>query len=282
MRLNVRMITTAACAVFLMPTFNLFAVEAGQPSSGAAKDDGEASVSLFTDPATWTPAYPMAAASMAADMPHEGGRRAHYPRFELFLGYSYLRAMPSVPTDGNRFMSLNGGSISLALNFNRYLGLVGDFGGFDDSRLRISGTTGTAVDADSNGKAYTYMIGPRISFRNHTRVTPFVQALFGDVHASKVVLNSGCTDIGCTPLPSEDKFGLTAGGGLDIRVHRHFAIRLIQAEYLMTRFENEDTGADGTQNDMRLSSGIVFRFVGGREAALPPLSYSCSVNPSAA
>ncbi len=129
MSLNVRMITTAAFAVFLMPTFNLFAVEAGQPSSGPAKDDGDASVSLFTDPATWAPAYPMAAASMAADVPHEGGRRAHYPRFELFLGYSYLRAVPSPPTDGNRFMALNGGRTSLAINFNRYLGLVGNFGG---------------------------------------------------------------------------------------------------------------------------------------------------------
>ena len=282
MRLNVRMIFTAAFAVFLMPTFNLFAVGAGQPSNGETKDDGEASVSLFTDPSTWSPAYPLGAASMAVDMPREGGRKAHYPRFELFLGYSYLRAIPSPPIDGNRFMTLNGGSTSLAFNLNRYLGLVGDFSGFDDSRLRISGTTGTPVDVDSNGKAYTYMIGPRVSFRNHGRVTPFVQALFGDIHASKVTLSSGCTDIGCTPLPSEDKFGLTAGAGLDIRVHRHFAIRLIQAEYLMTRFENETTAANGTQNDMRLSSGIVFRFGGGREAKLPPLSYSCSVTPSTA
>ena len=29
---------------------------------------------------------------------------------------------------------------------------------------------------------------------------------------------------------------MTAGGGLDLRVRRHFAIRIIQAEYLMTRF----------------------------------------------
>jgi hypothetical protein len=37
------------------------------------------------------------------------------------------------------------------------------------------------------------------------------------------------------------------------------------------------------QNDMRLSSGIVFRFGGGpRLPELPPVEYSCSVNPSTA
>ena len=35
---------------------------------------------------------------------------------------------------------------------------------------------------------------------------------------------------------------MTAGGGLDVRVHRHFAIRIIQAEYLMTRFQDYTTG----------------------------------------
>jgi outer membrane protein OmpA-like peptidoglycan-associated protein len=75
---------------------------------------------------------------------------------------------------------------------------------------------------------------------------------------------------------------LTAGAGLDVRVHRHLAIRVIQAEYLMTRFENRNTGANGSQNDIRLSSGIVFRFGGGPPPppALP-VAYSCSVNPSA-
>ncbi len=102
------------------------------------------------------------------------------------------------------------------------------------------------------------------------------------VHANEIRL-ANCT-FSCTLLPSENTFAMTAGGGLDLRVHRHFAIRVIQAEYLMTRFTSYTTGTTGTQNDMRLSSGIVFRF--GRRGApplppLPPLAYSCSVNPSA-
>jgi hypothetical protein len=98
-------------------------------------------------------------------------------------------------------------------------------------------------------------------------------------------LLSKCTGGGCTPLPKENKFAMTVGGGLDIGVSRHVAIRLIQAEYLMTSFENLSTGKSARQNDMRLSSGIVFRFGGNRGPRMPelgPLSYSCSVTPSAA
>jgi hypothetical protein len=214
-------------------------------------------------------------------MPYTNGMNRGTTKVELFLGYSYLHAMPA--TDENRMVWLNGGSASIAYNFNRYLGLVGDFGGFADSEVKLNIGNSSSV-VDSSGKAYTYLFGPRVSFRNHTRITPFAQALFGGMHASEVTL-SNCTGGGCTPLPAENKFAMTAGGGLDIGVSRHFAVRLVQAEYLMTSFKNLGTGADARQNDMRLSSGIVFRFGGNRGPQLPelgPLSYSCSVTPSAA
>jgi len=266
MRLSARMVVAALCAVLLAPALNLFADEP-----------------FGTDPdeSVMTPVMPMAAMSGAA-MPYSRGQNAFTPRVELFMGYSYLRAVPKL-ADGNRMVWLNGGSTSVAFNFNRYLGIVGDFGGFNDTRLRLGSATGTAPTvADSSGTAYTYLAGPRLSFRNHGRITPFAQALFGGVHASDVTLSSGCSGAGCTLLPAENSFALTAGGGLDIRVRRHLAIRLIQAEYLMTRFDNFNSGTIATQNDMRLSSGIVFRFGGNpaqRLADLSPLAYSCSVRP---
>jgi hypothetical protein len=217
---------------------------------------------------------------MAAAMPTSEGMNVGTPKVELFLGYSYLRAVPDVEA-ANRLYWLNGGSTSIAFNLNRYLGLVGDFGGFNDTKLRLSSGSPTVV-VDSSGTVFNYLFGPRLSFRGHERVTPFLQALFGGVHASEVNISSGCTGAGCTPLPSEDKFAMTAGGGLDIKIHHHLALRIIQAEYLMTSFEDRTTGKSATQNDMRLSSGIVFRFGGGRRLPpLGPLSYSCSVNPSA-
>jgi outer membrane protein OmpA-like peptidoglycan-associated protein len=50
----------------------------------------------------------------------------------------------------------------------------------------------------------------------------------------------------------------------------------------MTRFQDYSTGTTASQNDIRLSSGIVFRLGGNSAPPLPPpspLTYSCSVNP---
>ena len=284
MRLSVRMIATAVFAVFLMPAFNLCADEAAKPSTGA-KDDktADSSVASFADPSASLPAAPMPSASMGAAMPYSRGLDSYTPRAEVFLGYSYLRAVPTLAA-GNRLAWLNGGSASVAFNVNRYLGLVGDFGGFNDTQLLLTGTgTNPSTVADSSGTAFTYLFGPRLSFRGHDRITPFAQALFGGMHASEVTLSSGCSGAGCTPLPVENSFAMTIGGGLDVKVHHHLAIRIIQAEYLMTRFENLTTGTAATQNDMRLSSGIVFRFGGNPAPPIPPpspVTYACTVNPS--
>ncbi len=262
MNLSLRLLATAA-AVLLASTFQLRAQNELPVASTAS------------------PAAPMSGTSTTSAMPYAATRNHGAPRVELFLGYSYLRAVPELAS-GNRLVYLNGGSTNIALNLNRYLGLVGDFGGFNDTRLLLAGAgQNPSVNAQVvDGSAFTYLGGPRLSFRNHSRLTPFAQVLFGGMHASDITL-SGCTG-NCTLLPVENTFAMTAGGGLDLRVRRHLAIRIVQAEYLMTEFENRNTGSSATQNDMRLSSGIVFRF-GGRTAPRLPevtaVTYSCTVNP---
>jgi opacity protein-like surface antigen len=275
------MIATAAFAVFLMPAFNLSAEDAAKPSTGA-KDDkaADSSIASVADPSASLPPDPMPAAAMAAAMPYSKGLDSFTPRVEVFLGYSYLRALPS-PAEGNRLMWLNGGSASIAFNFNRYFGLVGDFGGFNETRLLVPGAGGSpaSVLAVEDGTVFTYLLGPRLSFRKYDRVTPFAQILFGGIHASQETICPSCAPI----LPAENSFAMTAGGGLDVKVHHHLAIRIIQAEYLMTNFEDRTTGKSATQNDMRLSSGIVFRFGGNPAPPMPapsPLTYACTVNPS--
>ena len=214
-----------------------------------------------------------------AASPNAEGKNAGTPKVELFLGYSYLRAVPTLAA-GNRLVWLNGGSASVAYNFTRHLGVVGDFGSYTNSQIRFTGANAETVDVDnSNVAVLTYLAGPRFSFRSHERFTPFVQALFGGVRANQVNLSDCASN--CLLLPEETTFALTAGGGLDIKLRRHFAIRAIQAEYLMTRFTDRTTGDSGMQNDIRLSSGIVFRFGGNPKPApaLGPLGYSCTVNP---
>jgi outer membrane protein OmpA-like peptidoglycan-associated protein len=217
-------------------------------------------------------------------MPYSNGPGAGVPRYELFLGYSYLQGVPELAV-GNRLVWLNGGTASIAFNVNRYLGLVADVGDYTNSQMRFQGAYTSTVNVNNANEAVlTYLFGPRLSYRKYDRFTPFAQVLFGGVHANEVVLDN-CT-LSCILLPAESSFALTAGGGLDVNVSRHFAIRLIQAEYLMTRFTNYETGTAGTQNDMRLSAGVVFRFGGSPSPVIPPqppapLSYSCSVTPAA-
>jgi hypothetical protein len=159
------------------------------------------------------------------------------PQFEVSGEYSYIRA--NAANSGGGY-NLNGGSASLAYNFSDRLAVVGDVGAYRFGGLP-SGLTSTM---------YTYLFGPRYTFRKLTRVTPFAQVLLGGgrLNASSGGLNAG-----------ENGFSMAIGGGLDLPLRRRFSVRLIQAEYLLTRFDST-SGASATQNDVRISAGLVFRF----------------------
>jgi hypothetical protein len=201
------------------------------------------------------------------------------PKVEIFLGYSHIGTYSTDTVIGNRMVGLNGGSASVAYNFNNYLGLVADFGGYAADRLQLTGGSNSPVVVDASGTVYTYLFGPRLSFRNSTRFTPFAQVLGGGVYATDVAI-SGCTGSpACTPLPAQNAFALTAGGGLDIRLTQHFSLRPIQAEYLMTTFDDVPTGASAIQNNLRLSAGIVYG-LGGEPPV--PVQLACSVQPDSA
>jgi hypothetical protein len=60
------------------------------------------------------------------------------------------------------------------------------------------------------------------------------------------------------PQTDFDTFALQVGGGVDLRLSPHFAIRPLQADWLRTQFPN---GATNVQNDLRLGAEIVFRFL---------------------
>lgn len=284
MRWNTSRIVTAAFALLLVGTFTFRAEAWSEP----ATKDGNAADSTSAAPAdsdSSFPAAPEPAASMGAAMPYSNGAGSGVPRYELFVGYSYLQAVPELAV-GNRLVWLNGGNASLAFNLNRYLGLVADVGDYTNSQMRFQGGYTSTVNVNNaNAAVLSYLFGPRLSWRRFNRITPFAQVLVGGVHADQITLEN-CTT-GCILLPSQSSLALTAGGGLDVNLSRHFALRLVQAEYMMSRFTNDDTGAAATQNDMRLSAGVVFRFGGNpapsiAPAPLPsPLSYSCTVTPAA-
>ena len=244
----------------------------GKSGNYASKD---VAVNSPLAPGALGEAAPAAPTPAPAPQARVGTRSGDTPRVELFGGYSFWRGVPF--SDGNRIAWMHGGSASVAYNLNNWLGLVFDFGGFRVTRSGPGGTpAGGTVSADGN--VFTYLLGPRISFR-HDRFTPFVQGLFGAASASQVTL-SGCT-VGCTSLSGDSTFAMTAGGGLDFKVSRHFAIRLAQAEYLMTRFPDPSSNTENrvTENNVRLSAGLVFRF-GGHDETSVSAAAACSVEPA--
>lgn len=270
MRTTVRFIGLTAIALFWMPA--LLADDTAKPKATSKSDEPAAAVTAPTisnealitaealpaETSTKPPSQSGTNAQPVAAL-HSWGESENYtPRIEWFLGYSFWRAMPTVSS--NRMGFLHGGSASVAYNFNRYVGVVADFAGFDNSRLTLLTTTVSQTVA-ANGSAYTYTFGPRFSYRRNERFTLYFQALFGGAHASSVTI-SGCTgDPSCTPLGTDNAFVTMLGTGFDIKLSRHIALRLFEGDFLLTRFKNPlsaDDESRGWQKNARFSTGIVF------------------------
>jgi opacity protein-like surface antigen len=161
------------------------------------------------------------------------------PKVDIFAGYSYVRENPG--TSGASSFSLNGGSASIAYNAKSWLSGVADFGAYHNGNILGTGTDGTLS---------TYLFGPRVSYHHSGRITPFGEVLFGVAHAGASIAGTSGSD---------NAFAMSLGGGVDYKLTDRFAIRPIKVDYLMTRFSETGTG-NQTQNNLRVSTGIVFRF----------------------
>jgi opacity protein-like surface antigen len=140
------------------------------------------------------------------------------------IGYSYFRL------GGSGGLNQNGVSGSLAYNPNKWLGIVGDFGGYHASPGGVSLNT------------YTYLFGPRVSLRSPSKFTPFAQFLLG---GSRLTAGSGGG--------SSNQFAYSFGGGVDYGLLPHLALRP-QLDYVGLRNSGQ------TANCTRFSIGFVVHF----------------------
>jgi hypothetical protein len=138
------------------------------------------------------------------------------------IGYSYFHL------GGGADLNQNGISGSVAYKPIPFLGIVGDFGAYHASPAGISLNT------------YTFLFGPRIIMHNPTNLTPFVQFLAGAGHL---------TALG----GSSTNFAYSVGGGVDIGVLPHLALRP-QFDYIGLH------NSGGTANCQRISISAVVRF----------------------
>jgi hypothetical protein len=167
------------------------------------------------------------------------------PKVEVSFGYDYVRAR-TVPAAGCCF-NMNGGSASVAASVNKWLSVVGDFGGY---------YTGNVMNSGDTLSVFSYTFGPRISIRRSERFTPFMQGLFGGGHAGGT-LYTRTFQQGSAPPTARNSFAMVLGGGLDVNVNRHFAVRAFQADWFFSEFPN---GFTNHQHNLRVTGGVVFRF----------------------
>lgn len=188
------------------------------------------------------------------------------PRVEVFGGYSYMRVrgyaadeslfVPGTGTVAFPNFGSNGWTGSVAVNATRWFGVVADISGLSAMPTRTIGGAPITIGM----REHNYLFGPRFTCR-YQRWALFAHALFGEAHASVVI---GAAEV-LTPISIvETKFAMAVGTGVDLTVYRQrhslkgagqeLAIRLGQADWLRTNF------VGGYQNNIRLSTGLVFRF----------------------
>jgi hypothetical protein len=160
---------------------------------------------------------------------------------ELAFAYSYVRANANPGQCG--CFNMNGGDAEAALHVYRGWSAVADFTGESTANVN-NGGQGLAL--------ISFTAGPRFSFSFHRRFAPFAQGLFGVVHGFNSYF-----PVAAGPTGAATDFAMIAGGGFDVRIARHIALRLFEADYFLTKLPN---GINGTQNNFRLSAGIVLRF----------------------
>jgi opacity protein-like surface antigen len=196
--------------------------------------------------------------------------QGEFPKIETAPGFMYIHTGAILGFQNG--LNCVGGGGTVAYNPTSMLGIAADLGGC--KILELNGASGPL--SRINGTEFTYLFGPRITFR-HGRFQPFGELSFGGTRV-KLSCNNGdfgnaCGGLAPGQVPtnivtnptgtsiSKNAFSLSVGGGFDIKLNQKIAIRLIQAEYLYTRFGNECQLAicsnNNSQNAFRLKSGIV-------------------------
>ena len=189
------------------------------------------------------------------------------PKFEIAGMFQYVNFAPRSP-----FLNFNsyGSTSSFTYNPSKWIGLVGEFGGYHFSR-NLDPLTGTTQGA--KGNLYSYLFGPRLNLRKFQHFVPFAEFLIGGAHGGPEIEGT----------QSQSTFAIAPGGGVDIVLNKNLAWRFAEVNYFMTNFSGSGVGATGRQNNFRAGTGLVARF-GFPKAPPPPANRppiaACSANPT--
>jgi len=188
-------------------------------------------------------------------------KAAEAPRFGAYFGYDWMQFNPDTARIPN--FHANGLSGQFAYSFHKGIGVALDVG-------RVSRDTSSGIL--SNRQSH-FLLGPRYGYYNHSRFTPFVEALFGGARGSvsldvnrldEIFPNSSIdlpNDVSARLTASRTSFAMMAGGGLDIRLtEKVICWRLFDADYYLVRPNSLITGQDVNKNNFRVTTGINFNW----------------------
>lgn len=134
-----------------------------------------------------------------------------------------------------------GGSMELSAEAYRGFGIAMALSGAQACNANNSG-----IDVDT----LAIVFGPRYTYK-HRRLAIFGESLIGESKAFAGLYPSSQGN-----MSTANAFALRIGGGLDLRLSHHFALRPIEAHWLRTQFPN---GESNVQNGTLVGAGIVFR-----------------------
>ncbi len=190
-------------------------------------------------------------------------------KWELYGGYSLvypdgyvhgLRPGALLPLSSQLETNPKGIGLSGTYNFNRWVGLT-----IDGSNHWGSGETTLATRIDDT-RFDNISFGPKFTLRR-THFAPFLEALVGDHRLVPEAFHS------------VDKAGFMVGGGLDVPLSRHIALRLFRADYVFSTYRYARAPTPNTDvRGVRLQTGVIYMFGGKEPAALP--TASCSAQPT--
>ena len=188
------------------------------------------------------------------------------PRAEVFGGYGFART-GGIRDSQNRDKNLNGWASSVVFSPLDWLGIEGAVSGHygrGESAVTLAPIPGIPVSTfttRTSSSLYTFTAGPRFSARSD-RVTGYGHVLAGAARYRQELVFS----LSYIPEPDplitatfkQTRFAALFGGGIDVKVSDRIAVRVVEVDYLLTRFEEPDTSR--IQSGLRLSAGIVFSF----------------------
>ncbi len=180
------------------------------------------------------------------------------PKWEFFAGYSWYDprgyyAVDEAPQVAIKAPTIDKGfGVAGTRNFGNVFGFTLDYSGHFQDDMRVQ----------------TLLAGPQAKWRGE-HFQPFAHILAGVDNAKALHTISG----------SQWHPMIGAGGGFDLLFTQRFGLRIFQADYLYTNYEDDvKTGSSMQWNSIRLQGGILWNV--GLAAPPAPGTAACSAQPS--